>query len=495
MIPLLSGAVDAAPESLRFRVRLDASVAETPITGRLFVFLSQKESGQPRFGPDWFHPEPFFAADVRDFQPGATRFIDEESDGFPGKLSTLPPGEYRVQALLHHDFYSPYPGRGVGNFFSDVAKFDLDPAASGTVQLVLDQVVEPKSAPLPDWAREIAIRSPLLSDFHGREVIDRATVILPPSYESRPERRYPVVYIIPGFGGSHLGRQWLALTGPREAEPGEVEFIRVMLSGQCRWGHHVYANSAANGPRGDALVEELVPHVDENFRTVPAPTARFLTGHSSGGWSSLWLQVTYPDHFGGVWSSAPDSVDFRDFQQVNIYADPPLSLYVDEQGNPRPIARRGTEPILWYEPFCRMDDCLGYGGQMRSFEAVFSPTGPDGQPLKLWDRTSGRVNPQVARAWRRYDINLLLQKNWTTLAPKLQGKLHITTGGLDTFYLNGAVELLARTLRELGSDAQIEILPGKDHGGILAPDHIQTVRREMCETFLRHHPRVELPSP
>ena len=70
----------------------------------------------------------------------------------------------------------------------------------------------------------------------------------------------------------------------------------------CR-GHSVYANSAVNGPRGDALVEELIPYVDAHFRTVAAPTARFVTGHSSGGWSSLWLQVSYPDTFGGVWSS------------------------------------------------------------------------------------------------------------------------------------------------------------------------------------------------
>ena len=489
--PLLSGTADAVAEPLRFCVRLDASVAETPITGRLLVFLSQKKSGQPRFGPNWFHPEPFFAADVHHFQPGSTRFIADESDGFPDKLSTLPAGEYRVQALLHHNFYSPHPGRGAGNFHGGVKTLDLDPATSGTVELVLDRVVEPKSDGRPGWAREVALKSRLLSDFHGREVIDRATVILPPSYDAQPQRRYPVVYIIPGFGGSHRGRQWRALTGRREAEPGEVEFIRVMLSGQCRWGHHVYANSATNGPRGDALVEELVPHVDENFRTFPAPTARFLTGHSSGGWSSLWLQVTYPDSFGGVWSSAPDPVDFRDFQQVDLYADPPLSLYFDEEGNRRPIARRGTEPVLWYEPFCRMDDCLGYGGQMRSFEAVFSPLGPDAQPQKLWDRTTGRVNPEIARAWRQYDINLLLKENWTTLAPKLQGKLHITTGGLDTFYLEGAVELLDETLKELGSDAQVEVVPGASHGGILTQDHIRTVRRQMIKSFLNHHPPSE----
>ena len=102
----------------------------------------------------------------------------------------------------------------------------------------------------------------------------------------------------------------------------------------------------------------MIPHIDAQYRTIPEPTARFVTGHSSGGWSSLWLQVNYPEMFGGCWSTSPDPVDFRDFQQVDLYAEPPLSLYYDAQGVPRPIARRGTEPFLWFRSFGRMDDVL-----------------------------------------------------------------------------------------------------------------------------------------
>ena len=91
------------------------------------------------------------------------------------------------------------------------------------------------------------------------------------------------------------------------------------LDPSCPRGHHVFADSANNGPVGQALVEEFLPELDRQYRTVGKPAARFLTGHSSGGWSSLWLQVTYPEVFGGVWSTAPDPVDFRDYQQVNLY--------------------------------------------------------------------------------------------------------------------------------------------------------------------------------
>jgi hypothetical protein len=480
-------AQSASAEPLAFRAWLDTAAADEPITGRLYVFLSQRMRGEPRFGPDWFRPEPFFAADVTAFQPGTSRPIDDRADGFPDKLSTLPPGRYRVQAVLHHDFYSPHPGRGVGNFYSDTVWKDLDPVGSGKIDLVLRHVVPPQPFGESAWRKEVAIRSELLSEFHGREVVERAAVVLPPSYGVEPQRRYPTIYVVPAFGGSYRGGQWRMLTGPREPARGEAEFIRVMLDGRCQWGHHVYANSETNGPRGDALVRELIPHVDGRFRTVAAPPARFVTGHSSGGWSSLWLQVSYPEVFGGVWSSGPDPVDFRDFQGIDLYADPPANMYHDEQGNRRPIARRGTQPVLWYDTFTRMDDCLGLGGQLRSFEAVFSPRGPDGLPRKLWDRTTGRIDPEVARAWREYDIGVLLEENWETLGPKLAGKLHVVAGELDTFYLEGAVRRLAETLRRLGSDAEIEIVPGRDHFTVVSRDQWTKRRRQMSRTFLEHH--------
>jgi S-formylglutathione hydrolase FrmB len=493
VLTILQGSALRAAEPLRFDVRMEAGVAKEPISGRLFVFLSKREWGEPRFGPSWFGPEPFFGLNVEKFQPGTSRVIDDRADGFPARLSGLPRGKYRVQALLDHDFYCPQPAAGEGNLFSDARTAELDPASSGTIELALNQVVKPTPFPESKWVKEIVVRSESLSKFHGRDVIERAAVALPASYFDQPQRRYPTVYLVPGFGGSHrdLARGYLA--GPGKPSEGEVEFIRVLLSGQCKWGHHAYANSETNGPRGDALVREMIPQIDRDFRTIAAPTARFVTGHSSGGWSSLWLQVAYTDTFGGVWSIAPDPVDFRNFSGIDVYAQPPPGMYSDPQGSRRPIARRGTEPVLWMEAFCRMDDVLGRGGQMRSFEAVFSPRGPDGLPRRLWDRPTGRIDPEVARSWRKYDIRLVLEENWPVLGPKLRGKLHIVTGELDTFYLEGAVRLLAEGLRKLGSDARIEIVPGADHGSVLRNDLMGRIRREMGEVFLENHPQPAAP--
>jgi len=346
--------------------------------------------------------------------------------------------------------------------------------------------------PIPSSVSRSGISSPgpAAGSTTGRTGIRRGSQdFLPASIGSRPcwitisNVRIPTSEL----GTIHYDLARTYSRGPLKPEAGEVEFIWVLLSGQCKWGHHCYANSATNGPRGDALVYELIPHIDRKFRTVPAPTARFLTGHSSGGWSSLWLQVSYPQFFGGVWSNAPDAVDFRSFPQINLYADPPMNFYYDRKGRRRPIARRGTRPWLWAESFCRMDDCLGRGGLLRSFEAVFSPCGSDGLPRRLWDRKTGRINPEVARAWQKYDLRMLLEENWDALGPKLEGKLHIVVGELDTFYLEGAVKRLAETLGKLGSNAQIEIIPGKDHFNLATSDCRRRFRRQMSQTYLKHY--------
>src|SRR5262249_51999162 len=158
-------------------------------------------------------------------------------------------------------------------------------------------------------------------------------------------KKYPVVYEIPGFSGTHhmaaqaLARNATNLDG--------VEVIHVMLDPGCRHGHHVFADSANNGPCGKALIEELIPAIEKRFRAVGRAEGGAVAGHPWGGWSSLWLQTTYPDFFGGVWSTSPDPVDFRDFQRVNLYAGE--NLFTDRDGARRPLGRRNGKVIFWYK--------------------------------------------------------------------------------------------------------------------------------------------------
>ena len=158
-------------------------------------------------------------------------------------------------------------------------------------------------------------------------------------------------------------------------------------------------------------------------------------------------------------------------------------MFTDEHGKPRPLARVGTRPFLFYKPFSDMERPIR-GEQLGSFEAVFSPKGADGQPEKLWDRNTGAVDQKVAQAWRAYDIHAKLQTEWPSLGPKLAGKLHVFTGDLDTFYLEGAVKLLKVNLAKLGSDAEVEILPG-DHSSVMTEELLHKIDKEMADKY-RH---------
>jgi hypothetical protein len=468
-------------EATAFQVTFSPTVSGKSFEGRVYVFLSAREMDGPPPGPNWFKPDPLFARDVKDWRPGQALVIDDQALGFPMPLRKVPAGSYWALAVMDFNRGEQSFSAAAGNGYSKPLRVQIDPGAPKPIDLRIDQVVPSRKFSESASVKLVDIESKLLSQFHGRSTHLRATVVLPASYERSPRKRYPVIYEIPGFGGNHLMVQHLPA---RSTDVAGSEMLHVMLDPSCALGHHVFADSANNGPCGRALIEELIPQIEKQFRAIAAPGARFLTGHSSGGWSSLWLQVTYPDFFGGVWSTSPDPVDFRDFQRINIY-DPRSNFFTDEAGKARPIARMNGKPVLFYKPFSDMEVVMGHGGQLSSFEAVFSPRGADGRPKQLWNRSSGQIDPQVARSWEKYDIRLVLERNWSSLGPKLAGKLHVYTGSEDTFYLEGAVALLKESLARLGSDAVVEIIPGRNHGTLRDSAMRERIAKEMAAAFRR----------
>lgn len=474
---LLLGATAARAEAPpAFRVTFAPPVHAMPYSGRVHVMLSRSDRPEPRFGPAWLNPAPFFASDVKQWKPGTALLMDDSVLAYPAAPSKLPAGTYFAQAVARFNPHTRAIGDGEGNGYSAVARFDHDPQRPLTVELCIDTIVAPPRLHEGPRLKEIDMPSKLLSNFHQREIRLRAAVALPAAHGSEPDRRFPAVYVISGFGSTHYSAS--APTGG----DGGFPHLRVVLNAACPLGHHGFADSANNGPWGRALVEELIPEIEKRFRAIPEANARFLTGFSSGGWSSLWLQVRYPDTFGGVWSMAPDPVDFRDFQGIDLYAAD-ANLFVDGQGRRRPLARKNDRVLIWFQELSDREAVLGPGEQLHSFEAVFSPRGDDGRPKPLWDRKSGTIDRAVAEAWKNYDIRLILERDWKTLGPKLRGKLHVFAGGKDNYYLEGAVRRLQETLQRVGSDAVIEIVPGRDHSGLVDGELRARRLREMAETF------------
>jgi hypothetical protein len=98
---------------------------------------------------------------------------------------------------------------------------------------------------------------------------------------------------------------------------------------------------------------------------------------------------------------------------------------------------------------CRLENVLGRrdswalsGGQWGAWNATYGPKGANGQPVPLWNPTSGAIDHTAVAHWKNYDLCRRLEENWPELGPKLKGKLHIWVGEADDFFLNNAVHRL-----------------------------------------------------
>jgi len=105
--------------------------------------------------------------------------------------------------------------------------------------------------------------------------------------------------------------------------------------------------------------------------------------------------------------------------------------------------------------------------QWNIWQAVYSPAGPDGYPAQIIDPVTGDIDKKVLEYWHdHFDLTAILKRDWSTLGPKLEGKLHLAVGDGDTYFLNNAVHLLQKQLdatQNPHSDATFQYGPGMPH--------------------------------
>jgi hypothetical protein len=483
---------------LRFRVTLSKEIAPKAASGRLLLLMTGAPQEMQTIRVSFIPGSTWIAAtEVEHFAPGETIEFDPDLKAYPKPFSQARPGTYQLMALLDPDHTYAYHGEDEGDLTSAVVRLEtLNSADAKPVELTLTRVTPVRFKPADNEnVKLVEFQSPMLTRFWGRAITMRAGVVLPPSYNKSdgrdPKKAYAGVYHVHGFGGNHTGAWMQGTQLFKEMSEGKsAEMIHIYLDGSFPTGHHEFADSVNNGPWGKALTEEFIPHLEKQFRLVNKPYARFLTGHSSGGWSTLWLQVTYPDFFGGTWSTAPDPVDLRSFTGLDATPGSTDNAYRERDGSPKQLVRMGGKFIVSIEEFARQEAVTGeYGGQLASFEWVWSPRGQDGRPMKLFNRQSGELNQEVLKYWQNYDIRLILEKDWPRLAPKLKGKINVICGDADTFRLEEAVKMLCAFFKEKGSDAVCELVPGRDHGNLYSsyqtyPDGLAArIYREMSAKY------------
>jgi hypothetical protein len=487
-----------------FTISFTQDMSDQPLDGRLLLLLANNDKSEPRFQiGDGLKTQLVFGIDVDAWAPGKEIAIDNSAFGFPIRnLGDIPPGEYYVQALINrYETFNlsngktiklpPDQGEGQqwnrkpGNLFSKPVKVTIAAGGSLNTSIVMDQKVPPATEPADTkYVRHIKIQSKLLSDFWGRPMFLGAHVLVPEGFDEHPNARYPLMvfhgHFPDDFGGfstepppddmdttdysARFGiygynkfqkqeaytfyKQWISPKFPR--------FLVIEIQHANPYYDDSYAVNSANlGPYGDAIMKELIPEIEKQFRGIGEGWARFTYGGSTGGWEALAVQMFYPDDFNGCFAACPDPIDFRAYCLVDIYKQKNAYWYdSDFKKLPIPSTRNYLGQIQstvqesnYYE--LAIGTHSRSGGQWDIWEAVYSPQGDDGYPKRIFDKETGEIDTEVANYWKEnYDLRYILERDWATLGPKLKGKIHIYCGDMDNFYLNNAVYLMEDFLKK-----------------------------------------------
>ncbi len=493
---LLTTCQPTSNESPYFSITFSDALSKEAFDGRLLLILAKDTThGQPR---DQVGDNPgtaqIFGIDVEGWKSGEAKTIDASVFGYPEKsLAELATGDYFVQAVLNkYETFKLKDGRVLklpvdngggqnwrttpGNFYSVPTKITV--GKSGEIALSLTKENPPIEPPKDTkYIKHIRIQSKLLSEFWGRQIYLGAHVLLPEGFDEHPEARYPLCinhghfptdfdgfspeppdpkmdttdyngrFRIYGYNkivkqeAHNFYKTWTGKGFPR------MLIIEIQHANQY-YDDSYAVNSANLGPYGDAITYELIPYIEKQFRGIGQGWARFLYGGSTGGWEALAAQVFYPDEYGGCFAACPDPIDFRAYTQIDLYKD--KNAYYDE-GPFKKVAKPGYRDYLGHITTTIADmnhlelvlgDKTRSGGQWDIWEAVFSPVGPDGYPKRIFNKMTGEIDSTTAAYWRdHFDLTYIMKRDWAKLGPKLEGKINIYCGDMDSYYLNNAVYL------------------------------------------------------
>ena len=523
ILALAGSASIVAVANLAQAQRIEVTVPSTkPLNGHLVLVIAKSEKPEPRMQlSETYDSAQGFGVDAENSTPGTPLIIDARTFGYPRRsLTDLDPGDYYVQAVfnVYEQFrvasgktlwLPPDKGEGQhwnakpGNPFNKPVKVHFDPKSQTPIKITLDQVIpsidgtpqDPQviaqQQPTAKWLKFERFRSEKLSAFWGRDVYLGAWILLPDGFDEHPDAKYPVIvyqdHFHPGMGpaqftavspdpkspqfrrlqnGFRLFQDWTSGRLPR--------VILIYVQNANPYYDDSYDVDSANvGPYGSAINEELIPAIEKKYRGIGQGWARATYGGSTGAWEALATQVFYPDLYNGAYVACPDPVDFHAYQDIDLYNEPNAFIRKAEFGEVQiPSDRKPDGSITAFTgPAYAYELVLGTHGrsteQWNIWQAVFSPVGDDGYPAEIINPITGAIDKKVLAYWQdHYDLAAIMKRDWATLGPKLEGKLHITVGDGDTFFLNNAVHLLQKQLdatRDPHSDATFQYGPGMPH--------------------------------
>jgi len=452
---LLISCKNQPDNSSLIKVKLDDSLFIENASGKLIFLFSQDTTEQLIYWVNPEKPHPVYTYNIDNWNPKDTIIINQFADEWYTKFSELD-GEYSCRVLFDINTEERSSFVVKGNGYSKTYRHVFETQNKEELLFSVDNIFEGWVFNESDTIKEIILKSELLSEFWKKDIFIKSAVILPKGFNSK-EDNYKVVYILPGFGSSHAsvtyGSGQIDRYGMNKV--GENK-IFVFMNGEFFQGYHHFADSENNGPWGKAFIEEFMPFINETFDIKADSSKNYLMGQSSGAWAAIWLQINYPDYFAHTFAASPDPIDFR-AHGYDIYKNNSNYYY------PRNADSIEIEKGNKNKEFAKLEFVLGEFGQIRSWEATFSPKAKSGKTRLLFDRETGDIDPEIAEYWRNYDIAAIINNNTEKYRKIVSEKLHIFVSKDDPYGLNMSIELFEEMLKRNTIGADINYYDGLGH--------------------------------
>lgn len=300
------------------------------------------------------------------------------------------------------------------------------------------------------WFQSECLRGNRPGDLSRREV----PVYLPPGYDE-DDSRYPTIFVLSGHGssGPHM------LSRAPWAESFVEQIDRLITSGAMQpviavlpdcwtiFGGSQYVNSSALGNYEDYLCKELIPFVDNSYRTKPDRRHRGITGKSSGGYGAMVQSMRHPELWGAAASHSGD-IYFEfgylpDLAKLhaNLQRFGGLEAFIEAIPSIKPKS---------HDPFFSVLGMLCYG-------AAFAPDpgSPRGFKLPIDDAT-GALVPEIWERWLAWDPVRLIERQEHQAAWRSLQYLYLDCGSWDELNFQIGTRVMRDRLHELGIPAEVE---------------------------------------
>ena len=277
-------------------------------------------------------------------------------------------------------------------------------------------------------------------------------VYFPPSYDLT-DKKFPVVYLLSGYTGKgimNLNITFLSETIQQRLDrlisSGKMkEMIVVMPDCITRYGGSQFINSEATGDYEDYLIKELIPYIDNKYRTIDNSNSRAVCGKSSGGYGAVVLAMKNPKVFGLMCSTAGDMYfeycylpDFPKFViDIEQYGKGAKAVadFVKNEFNfeqPKPKSFHNIINIIGMAS-CYSPDARGSKSKGYNFDLPF-------------DVSTGKLDTKVFDRWLEHDPVRMIDKYISNL--KKLKLIYLDAGKKDEFNLHIGARIFCDKLKK-----------------------------------------------